>query len=399
MRRLLATIGLGVMLVMPARASAAAEPVRIVLVEPRSGAGAPEALHGEQGFRLGLDDATGGTRAVRGRPVELTIHEDRGDPAATGLLLAAAYRAGTADLAVALGSSETALALLPVAASFKRILLVAQAHADAITGADRNRYVFRTAYSAGLLALAGALAVALPELNLFVAAEDTRDGRDTVADLKAALGRFATGTFFVGSRLVLPQGTDVGRAVSAEFDGLHDLHGAKTLLTVWAGAKPPIRAIAATDPGRFGIRLALGGNLDPNAPLPGVALEGVTAYFYAMPLNPVNDRLVAAWRRRYRARPDSFAAGGMTAALALVAALKAAPAMETEALVATMEGLRFETPKGGMIFRREDHQALQVMFQFRSTPPAAGDARAPAPELVHEFTIPELPLAVQPGPG
>ncbi len=28
-----------------------------------------------------------------------------------------------------------------------------------------------------------------------------------------------------------------------------------------------------------------------------------------------------------------------------------------------MEGMKFDTPKGKMTFRKEDHQALQVMYQ------------------------------------
>ncbi|HWV96435.1 MAG TPA: ABC transporter permease, partial [Xanthobacteraceae bacterium] len=32
---------------------------------------------------------------------------------------------------------------------------------------------------------------------------------------------------------------------------------------------------------------------------------------------------------------------------------------------AAMEGMEFDTPKGKMIFRKEDHQALQSMYHFR----------------------------------
>jgi branched-chain amino acid transport system substrate-binding protein len=388
-RLLVASTGAWVML---AAAGAAADPLRVALVEAHGSTPAVEALHGEQGFRLGLDYATHGTLAVRGRSIELAVI-DAGTDAEAASALAACYRDGKAELAVAFGASERVLALLPVAAAAKRILLVAEAHADAITGGAGNRYVFRTAASAGQQGLAEALALARPELNLFVAAQDTRDGRDAVAALKAALERRPSGAFYVGALLLPPRGSDIGGAVSAEYDGFHDLHAAKTLLTVWSGAAPPIEAIAATDPGRFGIRLAFGGDIDPNAPLPATALEGVTAYLDALPHNPVNDWLVAAWRHHYRERPDGFAAGGMTAAIALIAALQAAPVMETEALAATMEGLRFDTAKGGMIFRKEDHQALQVMYHFRSEPQTAGGA----PELVHEFAIPELTLPIGSG--
>ena len=30
-----------------------------------------------------------------------------------------------------------------------------------------------------------------------------------------------------------------------------------------------------------------------------------------------------------------------------------------------MEGMSFDTPKGKMTFRKEDHQALQSMYHFR----------------------------------
>ena len=30
-----------------------------------------------------------------------------------------------------------------------------------------------------------------------------------------------------------------------------------------------------------------------------------------------------------------------------------------------MEGMSFDTPKGTMIFRKEDHQALQSMYAFK----------------------------------
>ena len=36
-----------------------------------------------------------------------------------------------------------------------------------------------------------------------------------------------------------------------------------------------------------------------------------------------------------------------------------------EELIAAMEGMSFETPKGTMTFRKEDHQALQEMYHWR----------------------------------
>lgn len=55
----------------------------------------------------------------------------------------------------------------------------------------------------------------------------------------------------------------------------------------------------------------------------------------------------------------------MSAALAVVKALKTADSYETEDLITAMEGMSWDTPKGEMTFRPEDHQALQSMVHFK----------------------------------
>jgi hypothetical protein len=70
--------------------------------------------------------------------------------------------------------------------------------------------------------------------------------------------------------------------------------------------------------------------------------------------------------QQFKAPPDFFTAGGMSAAIAVVEALKKTKGdTSTNKLIATMEGMSFETPKGKMTFRKEDHQAMQDMYHFR----------------------------------
>jgi branched-chain amino acid transport system substrate-binding protein len=53
----------------------------------------------------------------------------------------------------------------------------------------------------------------------------------------------------------------------------------------------------------------------------------------------------------------------MSAALAIVEAIKKTDGdTDADKLIETMEGMSFETPKGTMTFREEDHQALQEMY-------------------------------------
>jgi branched-chain amino acid transport system substrate-binding protein len=58
-----------------------------------------------------------------------------------------------------------------------------------------------------------------------------------------------------------------------------------------------------------------------------------------------------------------------------------------------MEGMEFDTPKGKMTFRKDDHQALQPMFHFRIKKAQANEWDLL--ELVREFPASELPLPIR----
>src|SRR6266567_2296075 len=62
-------------------------------------------------------------------------------------------------------------------------------------------------------------------------------------------------------------------------------------------------------------------------------------------------------------------------------------------LFAAMEGMEFDTPKGKMILRKEDHQAMQVMYDFKSK--ADGKDEYDLLDLVREIPISELPVPIR----
>ena len=51
--------------------------------------------------------------------------------------------------------------------------------------------------------------------------------------------------------------------------------------------------------------------------------------------------------------------------MAVAATITKAKSTDTEKLISAMEGMEFDTPKGKMVFRKEDHQALQSMYHFK----------------------------------
>ncbi|MEO8079930.1 MAG: ABC transporter substrate-binding protein, partial [Caldimonas sp.] len=108
---------------LPAAAQSKGE-IRIAHVYSKTG---PLEAYGKQtqtGLMLGLEYATGGTMMVAGKKITLIEKDDQGKPDVGKNLLATAYSDDKADIAVGPTSSGVALALLPVAEEYKKILLV-----------------------------------------------------------------------------------------------------------------------------------------------------------------------------------------------------------------------------------------------------------------------------------
>jgi branched-chain amino acid transport system substrate-binding protein len=58
-----------------------------------------------------------------------------------------------------------------------------------------------------------------------------------------------------------------------------------------------------------------------------------------------------------------------------------------------MEGMSFDTPKGKMTFRKEDHQAMQSMYHFKIKADPAFDWGVP--ELVREIKAEEMNVPIR----
>lgn len=347
--------------------AAAQDPIKIALVHGLSG-NSFEAFsrQAQTGFEMGIEYATGGTNAIDGRPIEIIIKDAQFKPDVARAVLAEAYGDDDVLLAVGATSSGVTLAMLPIAEEYEKILIVEPAVADSLTGPDSNRYVFKTSRNSSMDMQAQALALQ-PDENLYVAtlAEDYAFGRDGIAAFKAALdGSGAT----VVTEEYVPQGTaDFTAATERMFNALKDKEGRKVILVYVAGGGDAPGKILAMEPGRYDIEISMGGHILPVLPtykrFPG--MEGAVYYYYEAYDNPVNAWLVEEHMKRFDSPPDFFTAGGMSAALAVVKALETAASYETEDLITAMEGMSWDTPKGEMTFRAEDHQALQSMVHFR----------------------------------
>ncbi|MBE0627045.1 MAG: substrate-binding domain-containing protein [Burkholderiales bacterium] len=370
---------------------ASAQDIRIAHVHSKTGALEAYAKQTQIGLMLGLEYATNGTMMVNGHKLVVIEKDDQGKPDVGKSLLATAYADDKADIAIGPTSSGVALAMLPVAEEYKKILLVEPAVADSITGAKWNRYIFRTGRNSSQDAISNAVALDKDGVSVATLAQDYAFGRDGVKAFKDALKHAK----IVHEEYLPTSTTDFTAGAQRLFDSLKDKPGRKVIFIIWAGAGNPFK-IADLDPKRYGIEIATGGNILPAMAayrnFPG--MEGATYYYFGIPKNPVNEWLVAEHYKKYQAPPDFFTAGGMAAGIAVVEALKKTRGnTATEKLISTMEGMAFETPKGKMVFRKEDHQALQSMYHFRiKVDPAFAWG---VPELVREIKIEEMNIPIR----
>jgi len=342
-----------------------AQDIKIAHVYGKTGPLEAYAKQSHTGLMLGLEYATGGTMTVLGRKIVVIEKDTQNKPDVGKAGLAAAYGDDKADIAVGPVNSGIGVAMLPVAEEYKKVLVVEPAVADSITGANWNRYIFRTSRNSTQDGLAAA-ATLKGDVSIATLAQDYAFGRDGVKALKGALERVGSKAKIVHEEYAPQQTTDFTASAERIFAALKDKPGRKVLAIIWAGPNP-VTKIADLKPERYNIELAPGGNILPVMKgwksLAGV--QGAIYYYYDFPKNKMNDWLVAEHQKRYGQPPDFFTAGGMAAAIAIVDAIKKAGGTDTEKLIATMEGMSFDTPKGGMTFRKEDHQAMQDMFEFR----------------------------------
>ncbi|WP_370304092.1 substrate-binding domain-containing protein [Pseudooceanicola sp.] len=375
-------------------AQAASAEIRIAHIYGKTGALEAYAAQSHTGLMMGLEYATGGTMEIDGEPIVVIEKDTQLKPDLGKALLAEAYGDDDAQIAVGPVSSGVALAMLPVAEEYERILIVEPAVADSITGENWNRAIFRTGRNSSQDAISNAVALGGEGVTVATLAQDYAFGRDGVAAFREALE--GTGASIAHEEYVPTDTTDFTAAAERIFNAMKDLEGEKKLFIIWAGGGNPMGKINAMDPSRFGIEIATGGNilaaLTAYKELPG--MEGATYYYYEIPDNAVNDWLVEEHFKRFDSPPDFFTAGGMSAGIAVVEAIKkAGGADDTEALITAMEGMEFETPKGTMMFRPEDHQAMQSMYHFRTEVQEGKDYGVPV--LVREIGMDEMDIPIR----
>ncbi|MDT8979537.1 substrate-binding domain-containing protein [Paenibacillus sp. chi10] len=356
-------------------------PIKIGVLASMSGALESYGKQTVRGFELGIDYATQGTKTIDGRPVEFIVEDTETKPDVAVKKATKLLETDKVDFLVGSSSSGDTLAVLPLAEEYEKIMVVEPAVADSITGELWNKYVFRTARNSSQDAVAGAAAIAKQGVKIATFAPDGAFGRDGIKAFKEAAIK-------LGAEIVEEQYAD---ATATDFTAnIQKIVSAKPdyLFVVWAGANTPWKQLKDMKVTEQGIKLSTGAPdiaaLKTMQELEG--MEGFSVYYHSLPSNDVNKWLVEEHTKRFNGDlPDLFTPGGMSAAIAIVEAVKKTGGDTTaDKLIVAMEGMTFDAPKGKMTFRAEDHQALQTMYAVKLEKKDGTDY--PVPVLIRELS-------------
>ncbi|BDZ53578.1 substrate-binding domain-containing protein [Agromyces marinus] len=347
-----------------------AAPVAIGMITSQTG---PLAAYGEAytaGFEAGLDYATDGTGAVDGRELDITWADDQGNPDTAVAKAKDLIGQGTSVLAGTVVSG-IAVSLAEQAEQNEILYISGPAAADAITGV--NEYTFRSGRQTYQDVATAGTFIGDPEgKKVVVFAQDTAFGQGNLAGVEAVLG--GQGAEVQGV-LVAEDATEFTPFAQQLLDADADL-----VFVAWAGASSGAMWTSLQQQGVFDAVPVVTGLGDvATYQAYGDASSEISFlnhYFGGAAGTDVEAAMIERLEED-GAEPDLFSVDGFVAAQMIVQAVREG-GDDVAAMIEALEGWTFESVKGEITVRAEDHALIQPMYQVKLVDGADGWA----PELV-----------------
>ncbi len=357
--------------------------LKIGQITSASGAMSLYSLQQVNGFQIGLEYASGGKMDADGhyiianRPVEVLVGDDELNPE-KGVQIAREFiEKDGVEILQGPVSSSVAVALTTVALENKMILMIDPAASAFTTGANFNPYVFRTSRTNydDTLVIAKYLVENVGGKFAHIGV-DNAFGQGSGAALKYSVEKF--GGEVVADIYAPFDTTDFTPYIQSAMDS-----GADCLFLTWSGIGYVTLFQQLVDLGALDemqVATGFGDNASFAAVFGNaVGTTGLNVYHYTVPDTEVNDYLVKRHMELYGEPPDLFTAGGMASAIALAAALeKTGGDASGDAMIAALEGLKFEGPKGTYYIRPGDHvceQPMNILKLVNVNPDTDGDGK------------------------
>ena len=345
-----------------AHAWAQEKPIKLGVMFVSSGPMGGYGKHGFQAVQLAVDEinAAGG---ILGRKVTFLTADSKMQPP-VGVEIGKKYiLEDKVDFMIGPTSSGVAAALSPLLTQNKMLLVMTQAAADSLTGAQFNPYMFSTLSNAMMHSRAGAYFVAdKPYKRWMCIGPNYNYGWDSWASFKSKLKELRPDVEFLGEvwpKLTEPDYTEfIKKIVDAKPDA------------VWA----PIWGMDAVNFIKQALPMKLfekikfafpdGAALETLIPLGKDMPEGIyvaSRYFFLTPDSDMNRKFVKAYQERFKELPDYMAEETYAGVYFIKAAVERAGTTDTEKVIKAVERepLAWETPEGWKIMRAQDHAVVE----------------------------------------
>ncbi|MEJ2485150.1 MAG: substrate-binding domain-containing protein [Anaerolineales bacterium] len=339
------------------------EPLKIGVMSDLTGGLALFGNEMWQGLQLGFEYATDGTMVAGNRPIELIIKDDTSDVDTGTAAARELIESEGVEILIGNTSSAVALQVQQIADENDVVYFAAPAASPDITGANWNEHTFRICRNAAQDPLTVAQwALANVGNKYLILAEDYAFGQATAAGFELTFS--ALGAEFLDETIYAPSDTTdftpyIQQILATEPDGLILIWATNTSAQILfdqltsqgvTGSIPFITGFSSNDLTKL---------LDPG----NVGSVGLIVYHYTLPETEINDWMTARYIEDFGGPPDLFSECGFATAQAVVEALNATDGETASAdLIAALEGLTFEGPKGTYTIRPGDHQALAPMY-------------------------------------
>jgi branched-chain amino acid transport system substrate-binding protein len=352
------------------------EPIPVGVVTSLSG---PLAIYGEpyvEGLRAGLQYATDGTGECNGRPIELEVLDDGGDPekavsAATDLVgQGVQVLAGTA-------SSGVALQLAPFAEENDILYISGAAATDAITGINENTFRAGRQNYQDIATAATLLNDVSGEVMVF--AQDTEFGKGNVKAVEAVLGSEGATVTPLLAPATASEFTPFAQQIN---DASPDL-----LVVAWAGDTTSAMWQALQQQGVFETTTVATGLGDIGS-WDAYGQDPSEIRFLAHYVPGSTDNEAADAMEQAVDQPDIFTPDGFVTAQMIVRAACEGDPGDTASMIQALEGWEFQAPKGMQTVRASDHAMLQPMFTAELTGPVGAREAAVRDTLEPEAVAP-----------
>ena len=334
-------------------------PIKVGLVIPQSGVYAPLGEDMKAGWDLWLEQHQ---NKLGGRDVD-TVVVDEGEGPDTGVpAVQKVLQQDRVDTVVGIVNSATALGAVEIVDSAKKVLVVANAGADTLTGS--SKYIWRTSFANGQVAYAvGKHLATTPEgkEGVYAMAADYAAGEEAIAGFKKG---FEEGGGKLLGEAKTPFGTTqdfqpfLAKARRADPGAVFVFYaGAEAVSFVKQYKEFGLSDSASLYGSGF---LTEGGVLTAQ----GGAAEGVhTGLHYATALeNPANAEFAKAYEAKTGKPPTVYAVQAWDSAAVLDKAVKEAGALDGDALSSALGGLGeiTDSPRGPWSF--ENQSPAQEMY-------------------------------------